>query len=383
MKHSDWYNIIFSDARSFRWKRHFLFWMAVFFYHLLRIGIMMPAVNTLHSMLLLLKYTMVNSMIINPFLTYSIVYFLIPKYFNRKKYFFFSGGMLIVILLILFYYFIINWLNLNSAVRHAIGLSNGFLITTFKPGFIRAFGNPPLITGLFLSLKTLKNWHLEQLKTERLAKENASAELQLLKAQIHPHFLFNTLNNIYSFSLYRSPHAGTLVKKLSGMLGYMINECNEKLVPLEKEITLIQDYMGLEKVRYGERLRMEVEIHGDFKNKLIAPLLMIPFIENSFKHGTSQMLGHPWIKLEITTVKNQLFFKLSNSKPSIISSNGQNKGIGLLNVKKRLKLLYPGKHQLDISSTEEMFTVNMQIVLEDYELANNKVDIANKPFAYA
>ena len=343
---------------------------------------MMPAVNTLHSMFLLFRYAIMNAMIVNPFLTYSIAYFLIPKYFNRKKYFFFSGGMLLVILLILFYYFIMNLFNLNSAVRHAIGLSNGLLITTFKPGFIRAFGNPPLIAGLFLSLKILKNWRLEQSKTETLAKENASAELQLLKAQIHPHFLFNTLNNIYSFSLYRSPQAGALVKKLSGMLGYMINDCNEKLVPLEKEISLIQDYMGLEKVRYGQRLTMDVEIHGDFENKLIAPLLMIPFIENSFKHGTSQMLRQPWIKLEIIIIGNQLFFKLSNSKPSLVHATKANKGIGLLNVKKRLQLLYPGRHQLDISSTEDLFTVSMQILLEEYVAAENKIIEADSVLAY-
>jgi hypothetical protein len=382
MRHQYCYNIIFSPELSFRWKRHFLFWLVVFFYHLLRIGIMMPAVNTLHSMFLLFRYAIMNAMIVNPFLTYSIAYFLIPKYFNRKKYFFFSGGMLLVILLILFYYFIMNLFNLNSAVRHAIGLSNGLLITTFKPGFIRAFGNPPLIAGLFLSLKILKNWRLEQSKTETLAKENASAELQLLKAQIHPHFLFNTLNNIYSFSLYRSPQAGALVKKLSGMLGYMINDCNEKLVPLEKEISLIQDYMGLEKVRYGQRLTMDVEIHGDFENKLIAPLLMIPFIENSFKHGTSQMLRQPWIKLEIIIIGNQLFFKLSNSKPSLVHATKANKGIGLLNVKKRLQLLYPGRHQLDISSTEDLFTVSMQILLEEYVAAENKIIEADSVLAY-
>jgi len=245
------------------------------------------------------------------------------------------------------------------------------------------FGNPPLICCLFLSIKTLKNWHLEQVKSNTLAKENASAELQLLKAQIHPHFLFNTLNNIYSFSLNQSPQATMLVGKLSGMLSYMINECDEKLVPLEKELNLVQDYMGLEKVRYGKRLDMQVEIHADFENKLIAPLLMIPFVENSFKHGTSQMLQHPWIKLEITTVGNQLFFKLSNSKPSLLNPKKENKGIGLLNVKKRLQLLYPGKHQLDISETEDMFTVNMQILIEDKVFAENKIVEANKALAYA
>jgi len=136
-------------------------------------------------------------------------------------------------------------------------------------------------------------------------------------------------------------------------------------------------------VRYGKRLDMQVEIHGDFENKFIAPLLMIPFVENSFKHGTSQMLQHPWIKLEITTVGNQLFLKLSNSKPSLIHTSKQNKGIGLLNVKKRLQLLYPGKHQLDISSTEEMFIVNMQLLLEEYAFTENTTIQKNKAFVYA
>ena len=167
------------------------------------------------------------------------------------------------------------------------------------------------------------------------------------------------------------------------MLAYMINECDEKLVPLNKELGLLEDYTGLEKVRYGKRLDMQVEIHGDFENKWIAPLLMIPFIENSFKHGTSQMLKRPWVKLEITTVNNQLFFKLSNSKPIIASSNGQNKGIGLQNVKKRLALLYPGKHQLDIYQTEETFTVNMQLLLEEYQIDNDKLERAEKAIAYA
>ena len=98
---------------------------------------------------------------------------------------------------------------------------------------------------------------------------------------------------------------------------------------------------------------------------LIAPLLMIPFVENTFKHGTSQMLRRPWVKLNITCVGNQLFFNLSNSKPSVVTPGKQTKGIGLNNVKKRLQLLYPGKHQLDINSTEDSFTVNMQLLLED------------------
>jgi len=163
----------------------------------------------------------------------------------------------------------------------------------------------------------------------------------------------------------------------------MIHDCEEKFVPLEKELGLIQDYMGLEKVRYGKRLDMQVEIHGDFENKVIAPLLMIPFVENSFKHGTSQMLQQPWIKLYINTCGNQLFLKLSNSKPPLTHIIKQHKGIGLSNVKKRLQLLYFDQHQLDIVETADTFTVNLQILLEGSLHSGKKMIEAKQVVAYA
>src|SRR6187401_2522931 len=383
MRSPNLYNIVFSDKLSFRWKRHFLFWLVVLLYHFARIGMMFPVINK-NSFLSLLELTIFWGLILNIFFSYSIVYYLIPKYFKKKKYWQFAMGILLVFLITQFLLQVNSLVISGTPVTKAIGYYKGMELVFFaRPGLIRSFGNPPLIFGLFLSLKTLKGWHLEQLISETLSKENASAELQLLKAQVHPHFLFNTLNNIYSFSLNQSPQAGTLVQKLSGMLDYMIHDCEERFVPLEKELGLIQDYMGLEKVRYGKRLDMQVEIHGDFENKVIAPLLMIPFVENSFKHGTSQMLQHPWIRLEITTVKDQLFFKLSNSKPSLFHAGKQAKGIGLINVKKKLQLLYPGKHQLDVTETEDMFTVNMQILLEEKVFAGNKIIEADKALAYA
>ncbi len=375
------YNIVFSDKRSFRWKRHFLFWLAVFIYHIIRIGFMYPPLTSTTLVFSVIEKAFLWGVIVNMGLTYSIVYFLIPNYFKRGKYILFAGWLVIILTSIYILNLVYNQYT-NPQFRQSIGLSLSQL--DFRNGIIRILGNPPLICGLFLSLRILKNWHLEQLKTETLAKENANAELQLLKAQVHPHFLFNTLNNIYSFSLNQSPQASTLVQKLSGMLDYMIHECEEKFVPLEKELGLIQDYMGLEKVRYGKRMDMQVEIHGDFENKLIAPLLMIPFVENSFKHGTSQMLRYPWIKLEITTDASLLFFKLSNSKPSL-NSKKQSKGIGLINVQKRLQLLYPDDHQLNISSTEETFSVEMQIMLSEGTLKKNETDeiIRDKVFTYA
>jgi len=384
MKPGHLYDLVFSADRYSRWERHLLFWLAVFLYHVMRVGLMMPEVSSASALRALLNYSLTWGVIPNVFVSYLVAYYLVPKYFNRQRYIAFSFSIMLLVVMLVANVLFRNYLDLNPRVRSAIGLSGGLaFFYNFRPGIIRVFGNPPLICCLFLSIKILKNWHLGQVESETLAKENASAELQLLKAQIHPHFLFNTLNNIYSFSLNQSPQATTLVRKLSGMLGYMINECDEKLVSLEKELKLIQDYMGLEKVRYGKRLDMQVEIHGDFENKLIAPLLMIPFVENSFKHGTSQMLQHPWIKLEITTVNDQLFFRLSNSKPSLSHANKQNKGIGLTNVQKRLHLVYPGKHQLDISETDDRFTVNMQILLEENIVTDAKTSNADKALAYA
>ena len=175
----------------------------------------------------------------------------------------------------------------------------------------------PLICGLFISLKTLKNWYQKQLENETLTKEKANAELQLLKAQIHPHFLFNTLNNIYSFTLTDLLLRQSLFRKLSDMLNYMITDCNRVSVPLEKEIQLLKDYIGLEKVRYGDRLDIQMHINGDYNNKMIAPLLMIPFVENCFKHGASVMRGKQWMHLIINVTDEHLDFNLSNSKPAI------------------------------------------------------------------
>ena len=150
----------------------------------------------------------------------------------------------------------------------------------------------------------------------------------------------------------------------------MINECNVTAVPLDKEINMINDYFELEKVRYGDRLDVELSITGDYTDKMIAPLLMIPFIENSFKHGTSKMLRDPWIKLFIQADEEMLHFTLANNKPPEKLIDKKN-GIGLSNVKKRLAILHPEKHYLTIEPTENTFTINMQIPLTK----NKKVEI--------
>jgi LytS/YehU family sensor histidine kinase len=291
------------------------------------------------------------------------VYYLVPKFFLKKKYVLFALNLLLLYIIV-FGLGVLLISHLSKSLIHAIGTTNEHPYIFLRGTIIRLFGNAPLICGVLLSLKTLKTWHQKQVENETLTREKANAELQLLKAQIHPHFLFNTLNNIYSFTLTKSSLAAELVQKLSDMLSYMITDCEQIMVPLEKETQLIEDYIGLEKVRYGDRLDIQMHINGDCKNKMIAPLLMIPFVENCFKHGASIMRGKQWMQLSIHVNNNVLYFNLTNSKPLHPVNSKSKNGIGLLNVKKRLALLYPDKHHLIITANDGVYNVQLQIELQ-------------------
>lgn len=283
-------------------------------------------------------------------LCYVIVYWVIPKFLLRKKYLSF---ILAVIITSIANIYLVNIVTYNRFDFLSVWVGISSFISRGLPVFCL----------VFIMIKMMKTWYIKEKEKDILMKENLSAELQLLRAQVHPHFLFNTLNNIYSFILSNPLIAKNLVKKLEKLLRYMINECEQPLVSLSKEINMINDYIELEKVRYGNRLEMDITIIDNYKNKTVAPLLLIPFIENSFKHGTSKMLRDPWIKLFIQADENLLHFSLTNSKPADEIANGKG-GIGLQNVKKRLELLYPSKHLLVIESTTNTFTVNMQIPLQ-------------------
>ena len=371
------HDFIFTNEKPAKYYRHIAFWMGQCIFWGFWANIFFSHRTVWEYFLRSLRFK--QYFILDISYTYVIAYYLYPRFLLGKQglRFYISVFILTTVTYILFIldrFWLFNVINQSRDEQLLMVwyISMNFIIS-----------GPPVVCAMFLTIKMLKNYYIKMQEKIILTQENANAELQLLKAQVHPHFLFNTLNNIYSFSLNQSPQADILVNKLSGMLNYMIHECDEKLVPVEKELKLIEDYMGLEKVRYGKRLNMHVNIHGDFENKLISPLLMIPFVENSFKHGTSQMLRHPWIKLEITCMANQLFFNLSNSKPSVVHSNKLSKGIGLNNVKKRLHLLYPVKHQLEVQSSDDTFIVNMQILLEEELLTESKPGQPEKVILYA
>ena len=208
-------------------------------------------------------------------------------------------------------------------------------------------------------------------------KEKIISELQLLKAQVHPHFLFNTLNNIYSFSLENSSKTPGMILKLSSLLSYMLYDCKAEEVLLEKEIEVMKNYIDLEKERYGNKIEISLNIEGDVKDKYIAPLLLLPFLENAFKHGTSEQLERPWLSMDIAVKQHIMKCKIVNSKNEFVLIS--EKGIGIENVKKRLAFLYPDNYELKISDEGEFYVVSLLIQLRNYKVDPHIASVISIP----
>jgi two-component system LytT family sensor kinase len=372
------YNLAFSDKRSIRLQRHLLFWTIWFVYIIVAYLIptnWIPAWN-IHgplphiekygiglSLLRILMAGFLNTLV-HMALVYGILYYFLPRYLSKNK-----NWVITTSLLLLFLCFIafVNYFNFVLALY--ISTRIGYFESMPGMSFIvpvwarQVLFNYPTVVGFALAIKLLKNWYIKQNEAAQVAREKIHAELQLLKAQVHPHFLFNTLNNIYSFIINNSPAAPEALNKLSTLLRYIIYECDHPEVKLDKELKMIRDYIDLEKIRYGETFNMSLQIRGNAENKMICPLLLIPFLENSFKHGASQMLVHPWVNLEIIIEDEQLYFNLSNSKPGSTAEKTVTRGLGLVNVKKRLGILYPGTHSLNIADDVMSFNVSLKLPL--------------------
>lgn len=213
-------------------------------------------------------------------------------------------------------------------------------------------------------IRFFKLWTLKQNDWIHAQQETITAELQLLKAQVHPHFLFNTLNNIYSYSLENSPKTPGLILKLSSLLTYMLYDCSNKEVWLEKEIGIMKNYIDLEKERYGNKIKISWNVEGDVKDQLITPLLMLPFLENAFKHGASEQIERPWLGVDISVIQNTLRCKIINSKNECMAKGPS--GIGISNVRQRLAFIYPGLHELSIHDEGDFYTVSMMVRLTGY-----------------
>lgn len=216
-------------------------------------------------------------------------------------------------------------------------------------------------------LKLSKSWFaISELQKQILAieKEKVQIELKALKAQINPHFFFNTLNGIYSMSLARDERLPATVLQLSQLMRYFLYESGADLVPLEKEWQMFQDYIALQKIRSASNLNLQQEIEGDIRDQQMAPLLLVTFLENAYKHGAPVSSQHAFIHIKMQVQGTDFRFSITNTKGKVDDVEaGAWKGLGLENVRRRLSLLYPGKHLLEIQDNHDTFTVNLHLQL--------------------
>jgi two-component system LytT family sensor kinase len=204
---------------------------------------------------------------------------------------------------------------------------------------------------------------------QQVFTDKLQAETNFLKTQINPHFLFNTLNNIYSLTLSQSPDAPRITMQLKDLIGYMVNDCAKDMVPLDGEIRFLENYVSLEKLRNKQdHTTIELDVKGDTAGKEIAPLLLVNFIENAFKHGVKAGIGQSFVRIRLYVMDKVLAMEVSNSKPDLIGEGkvpeGQkSSGIGIRNVKRRLELLYPNRYKLRINQSENEFNVHLNLQL--------------------
>jgi sensor histidine kinase YesM len=318
------------------------------------------------------QYIYLRYLVVDIAFSYMVAYYLIPRYIPKKSYTAFS--IRVAALLCLAYL-----LSGLIVIMQFSGFREPFLLDLWKHTQTFVNSGPVVRCALFLFALALKNYYVQVEQRIELLRETASAELQLLKAQVHPHFLFNTLNNIFSFMLTRSPLAGRLLDKLSTTMHYMITDCETPVVALKKEVSMLQDYIGLEKVRYGSRLQIQVNFPDNTEKYMVAPLLLIPFIENAFKHGASNVLEGAWIVVEMDVRKGRLHFLVSNSKPPKHAPCAGKSGIGLKNARKRLELLYGKQYVLNVEEEEEKFTVRLEIPVGRHVAVETEQQAGNAP----
>lgn len=235
----------------------------------------------------------------------------------------------------------------------------------FLPKLIIEGVNIYLFVGLYSMFYFIREWYEQERLSQSLKQENTEAELKLLKSQVQPHFIFNTLNNIYSYAVQKSEKTADLIYQLSAFLSYGLYENRSKRVPLEKEMEIIRSYIELEKIRYGERLDVSINIFDSIDKDQISPLLLLPIVENCFKHGFRSTIDDCWIRIDLSRSEEWLVIKIENS----VSEEDQKpestqNGIGLRNVQRRLEIVYPGKHEFRTNREENSYLSVLKIKMK-------------------
>lgn len=347
---------IISIPKNFRY--HIAFWLCYFTFNVLRWG----------SYFNDYSYSLRSNLIGFPIhitLAYFHAYYLLPKFISTGKYFKYFSLFLGALVLMFFVKAYANLLLASPVVwpesyREEEILGINYMITVILGELY--------VIGLTTSIKLTIDWLRYQKRTKQLLRKNLETELDLLKSQIQPHFFFNTLNNLYALTLEKSDKAPETVLKLSELMSYILYQAsNTRHVSLLKEVVQMQNYLDLEKLRFGKRLRLHFELQGDMEGAEIAPLILLPFIENVFKHGVRNQLEELSIEMLLQVEGNWLVFRVSNPKPpqvtlseNLLSQNSAG-GLGIKNAKRRLDLLYNGNFELNIGEDKNRYTVELKI----------------------
>jgi two-component system sensor histidine kinase AlgZ len=273
--------------------------------------------------------------------------------------FLFHISSLMVISYVNYFYFLPRLLKNGKVEQYVVTYVPVFLILAY----LMLLGKQYLRdVGL---IKFVEDYFELEARSRELENRQLTSELRFLKAQINPHFLFNTLNNLYYLAVNKSDQTPEVVAKLSGMMRYMIHESNVEKVPLSKEVAYMENYLDLEKLRLNEEVPITFEVEGDVAGARITPLILITFLENAFKHGIGNNGGDSWITVSLTVSNGTLNYRVANSLlPQSEKTVREASGLGLANVRRRLDLSYPDKYNLDVAEDDKRYRVHLQIDLQ-------------------
>ena len=291
-------------------------------------------------------------------ISWITVHVLIKRYYNKGKklqFWIFQIALSLVLLLIrrnINYYLIFP--RYFPWAREVPLFSFGKLIVEVV--------NLYLIVGVYSLFYFIRSWYEERQRAQSLLQQKTEAELELLKSQVQPHFIFNALNNIYSVALKTSPETARLVSHLSSFLDYNLYEAKQNYVSLTSEINYIKNYIELQKNRYGSKLDASINIYDEISDLYIAPLLLLPLVENSFKHGIDDSVSPGWIRVDVSRQSDHFSIKIENSREEKEQLNDpKNGGIGIKNVRQRLQLIYPEAYEIKFMEEPHSYLVVLKI----------------------
>lgn len=355
------YSFVYSNNIRYRLYRHIAFWIAWFSYFI-TIYSLRPGSSYI-GMQSFICYTIVEMLILmsaDVIFCYAVVYLLVPRYLIKGRYILFFFFLLVFLLLDVsvsyFYYY-----NLINPLRDYFKLPLWTEISFTQ--LLTGMSGVLMITGSATTIRFLKLWHLKQQEIDLLKSEKLSKELKFIDTYIQPSFLPLLLKKVYSYSVASSHKVPEMLDRMQKILSYLIDECNQSTVPMSKELDAIKDFLQLERLTNSSRLNIQYEADFDPGNKRIVPFILFPLIENNFRQVNDNITDNHWVNIVIKLNDNTLNMEVKNSKPVETSNLMNYETSNLQQIRKRLELLYPDSHKLNIVIEEDSFAIRIEIVL--------------------